>query len=123
MRSGVYGIFRGEICLYIGKAMNLLRRRRQHERGRKSNRRLQAIIAEHGLSALRWEVLEYCEPDELRACEQVWLMSLQPTCNVVVPPTRAYTRPQPAILTPQEWTARFGQYRRMFPTAAAQEAG
>ncbi len=117
MRAGVYGIFRSDICLYVGKAMNLLRRRRDHETGRKSNKLLQEQIFTHGVRAFRWEVLEECPADEtyLRAAESVWITALQPICNLQ-PVDSSYV-PRPINVRAQEWIERFGMYRRMFPTA------
>jgi group I intron endonuclease len=83
--SGIYRI----TCLangrfYIGSAISLDNRKRQHvqalARGDHHNKKMQRSFSKYGLSSLKWEVLEFVEPEHLISREQHFIDTLD-ACN------------------------------------------
>lgn len=78
MESGIYSIgnkVNGKI--YIGSSFNLEKRRSQHfsnlRHARHGNIHLQRAWNLYGENAFEFEVVEFCDVDECKKCEQEWL--------------------------------------------------
>lgn len=83
---GVYGLFSGNECLYVGASKQLKTRWGQHRRSlqhrKHINQKLQAEF-DSGKQIL-FEVLESCKESELRQKEIEYIDVLKPTCNLMV---------------------------------------
>lgn len=75
-RSGVYAIVQGATALYVGQAVNLRDRLREHLNERK-NLLLQLALASGGATFTFDEVPE----PMLDLIERQWIAALQPICN------------------------------------------
>jgi len=82
MKSGVYKI----VCIpsgkiYVGSSYNIKKRIKTHfyqlSKRKHRNPHLQSAFSLHGETNFSWEVLEYCEVNQLLKCEQIWLDSTQ----------------------------------------------
>jgi group I intron endonuclease len=68
---------------YIGSAVDLSRRFNEHFRGgNNSNIPLQKAFKKYGLSNFSFEVLEYCNEDELISKEQYYFNCFNPEYNI-----------------------------------------
>jgi group I intron endonuclease len=81
MKCGVYlfiNTVNGKV--YVGSAVNLKRRMIHHRcdlnKGRHTNEHLLRAWRAYGADAFRFEVLEYCEPEERLEREQWWILLL-----------------------------------------------
>lgn len=76
-KSGVYKIVSEEGHYYIGQSKNLEKRKLAHwnkmKCGRHENNRVQNVCNKYGLSSLRFEIICYCEHEELDEYEQTLL--------------------------------------------------
>jgi group I intron endonuclease len=71
MPSGIYKITNqiNQKC-YIGSAVDLERRKKQHFRGRQTNKILKQAMKKYGKAAFRFDILVLCEPENLTFVEQ-----------------------------------------------------
>jgi group I intron endonuclease len=71
---------------YVGSAVSLERRWREHRWGlngnRHGNRHLQASWAKHGESAFAFQIIEYCDPGVLIEREQAAFRRIKPEYNI-----------------------------------------
>ncbi len=78
MKSGIYKITNlKNNKIYIGRAISLKDRKSKHKR-RINNTLISRAIKKYGWSNFKWEVLEYCKPEELTNKEQFYFDKLQP---------------------------------------------
>lgn len=81
-KSGVYQIIlKLDGRSYVGSAVNIDARWRNHVSASKRNKTKQVIaraLAKHGPENFEWLVLEYCDIDQLLTREQHWLDSIRP---------------------------------------------
>lgn len=92
--QGIYGIFDGDVCCYVGQSVQIgIRARHQHLRALKVNNhwnpRLQRKF-NNGVK-LTFKVLEGVEDrTKLTEREIFWYKELEPTCNIVEPKDECY---------------------------------
>lgn len=86
-KPGIYGIkdTRTKGYLSIGSAKSLSRRKNdllyELRRGLNQNKGLQDFFSEYGESSIEFEVLEYCEENELETKKKTWEEKLQPSLS------------------------------------------
>jgi group I intron endonuclease len=74
MTSGIYKITNTvNQKVYIGSAVDLKRRKKQHFSGRQTNKILKQAIKKYGVENFKFEVLEECNPDHCVAVEQTFI--------------------------------------------------
>jgi hypothetical protein len=79
--SGVYAIYLGDRCLYVGCSKQLYRRRMEHINNKPS--RISAVkdfILEHGRDSVEFRILEICDNTHER--ETHYIQTLQPELNI-----------------------------------------
>lgn len=84
--SGVYKIVHSPSGkVYVGSAVNIDRRWREHkyqlENGRHRNQKLQRAWAKHGAKEFSFQVIEFCEKENLLAVEQGHMDMLDSVTN------------------------------------------
>lgn len=83
-RCGIYAITTPNGTQYIGSSTKIERRWHEHRstlrHGKHHSERLQAAWQKHA-GALRFEVLEECQPSQLNLLEQEWIDRLKPELN------------------------------------------
>jgi len=67
---------------YVGSAIDLSQRLRQHYNGHRSNILLQNAIKKYGLSNFSIQILEYCDKKYIISREQYYFNSLKPEFNL-----------------------------------------
>lgn len=81
-KSGVYQItLKTDGRSYIGSAVNIEARWRQHRDKSRSLKNIQVIsraISKHGIDAFNWQILEECSVEKLIEREQHWLDLIRP---------------------------------------------
>jgi len=88
MQSGIYIIYSNSNSskFYIGSAVCLSMRYNRHLRELRKkkhfNRHLQSHVNKYGINDLIFQVIEYCEKDQLLIREQFYFNLLKPTFNI-----------------------------------------
>jgi group I intron endonuclease len=84
-RSGIYRIVSPSGNFYVGSAVEIRKRWRNHKRqlisGVHHNKPLQAAAKKYGLESLRFEIIEHCDSDVLINREQFYIDALRPKYN------------------------------------------
>ena len=78
-KSGIY-LFKNKLNgkVYVGQSKDVQTRKKQHERGDTNNsRRFHNAMVKHGPDAFEFEVLEYCEREQLDEKESYWIAKLE----------------------------------------------
>lgn len=86
MQSSIYKITHvASVRFYIGSAVNTKARWVRHEQQLKRNQHhskyLQRIYNKYGANSIKFEVIEYCDKENLLAREQYYLDTLNPVLN------------------------------------------
>ena len=88
-RSGVYGIM--NLCngnMYIGSSVDILLRLKKHinalNKNKHINPRLQRAFVKYGGDNFKIDVIEFCNIDEIRKREQVWIDVMKPEYNIAL---------------------------------------
>jgi group I intron endonuclease len=86
IKSGIYTITASSGKQYIGSAVHLWRRVCRHytelKKNKHQNIKLQRQVNKYGLGSISFQVIEYCEPYQLRDREQYYIDSLNPFFNL-----------------------------------------
>lgn len=87
-KSGIYRIsnIETEEC-YIGSSKNLKNRQYTHFNDLKTNRHINSILQDlynsKGENILKFEILEYCNIEDLKEKEQFWIDTVEPKYNII----------------------------------------
>lgn len=77
IKSGIYAFILNNKIVYIGKSINLTKRKQRHiqelRAGKHCNRHFQRAFIKYGENSFDWKVLEYCDEDELNNREIYWI--------------------------------------------------
>lgn len=83
--SGIYRIVDLKGRVYVGSAVDLNRRCNRHfatlKRGTHYNKKLLNVFSKYGESSLTFEIIEYCEIENLLCREQFYIDTLKPFFN------------------------------------------